>query len=598
MLRPAALICALAVPAAGQGFQTPPPGGESLLPPGEAFVEATFSNWANADATREVVEVTGMPFERAVRITNTRPASPRYGVQLGVETTGAVREGDAILVSVFVRGAADGGGPVSAAARLQQNGGEANGGEYGELVPLDVNASAAPGEWRQFLRAARSPLTQPDGTHSFSVHLGDKAQAVELGGLQIINYGPDRALDTLPVTRVSYPGMEPDAPWRAAAADRIDRLRKADLTVTVTDAAGTPVPGAAVRVELKRHTFGFGVAADADLLAMTRGQFEQYAAGGHDDYAGMTWDDVLKYRSVVERNFNKVVLENDLKIGGWNAGEANDGSRFRRDWTFAALDWLNDRGIEARGHYGVWGPIDASQPWNTGGIDTGENYGPEMLAYLRGFVPRIAGRVGEWDAINHIVGWGPETLGKRYGTEYYARVLRTMRELDPAAEMWVNEGNVLSGGGQDPAYRQVIRELTDLGQTPDGAGFMAHFRDGSLTAPDDLLKTLDAYAELVPKLQLTELDYDGLNREAQARYLGDVLTVAFSHPATVGVVQWGFWEPRHWRPDAALWKKDWSLRPAGQRYRDLVLRDWHTDATVRTGPDGSVTVRGFKGIMK
>ncbi len=596
MLRPAALLLALAAPAAGQDFQSPPPGGESLLPAGDAFVDAAFTNWANGDATREVVDIQGMPFERAVRITNTRPASPRYGVQLGVKTTGEIKEGDAVLVSFFVRGAADGGGPVSAAARLQQNGGEVERRRSTPgLVDLDVNAAAAGDQWRQFLQPARSPLTQPDGTHSFSVHLGDKAQTVEVGGLRILNYGPDRPLDTLPVTRVSYPGMAPDAPWRAAAADRIDRLRKADLTVTVKDAAGDPVPGAAVRVELKRHKFGFGTAADADLLVMTRDQFEQLVAQNHGSYVGLTWDDVLKYRSVVEENFNKVVLENDLKIGGWNAGEGNDGGRFRRDWTFAALDWLAERNIEARGHYGVWGPIDASQPWNTGGIDVGENYGPEMLKYVRGFVPQIAGRVGEWDAINHIVGWGPETLGKRYGTEYYAQVLKTMRELDPNAEMWVNEGNILSGGGQDPAYRQVIRELNDLGQTPDGAGFMAHFRDGSLTSPDDLLKTLDAYAELVPKLQLTELDYDGLNREAQAQYLGDVLTVAFSHPAMDGVVQWGFWEPRHWRPDAALWKEDWSLRPAGQRYRDLVLRDWHTDATVKTAADGTATVRGFKG---
>ena len=166
------------------------------------------------------------------------------------------------------------------------------------------------------------------------------------------------------------------------------------------------------------------------MLVMSREDFERYVAGGHGSYVGLTWRDVLTYREVFAANFNKAVLENDLKIGGWQAGASDEGARFRRSWTYAALDWLDERGIEVRGHYGVWGPIDAGQPWNTGGIDTGPEYGPKMLEYLDEFVPQIAGRVGEWDAINHIVGWGPETLGKRYGNEYYAEVIRRMRALD------------------------------------------------------------------------------------------------------------------------------------------------------------------------
>ena len=452
-----------------------------------------------------------------------------------------------------------------------------------------------PAAWVQYIQPVKAPLTQPDGTHSFSIHLGEKAQTVELGGLQILNFGPDRDRESLPVTRTTYPGREPDAPWRAAAAARIDKHRKGDLTVTVVDAAGNPVAGALVKVAMTRHAFGFGAAADADLLVMSREEFERYADGGHGSYKDLTWDDVLKYRETVEANFNKVVLENDLKIGGWQAGRNNDGARFRRDWTFAALDWLAQRDIEVRAHYGVWGPIDAGQPWNTGGIDTGPEYGAEMLRYLNTFVPQIAGKVGEWDAINHIVGWGPETLGKRYGSDYYADVIRLMRELDPHAEMWVNEGNIVSGGGQDPAYRAVIDDLIDLGAPPDGAGFMAHFRDGSLMGMDRMYEVFDAYADRGLKLQLTELDYDGLNRELQADYFRDVLTLAFSHPAMDGIVQWGFWAKRHWRPESALWQENWSLRPAGVAYRDLVLRDWWTRAAVRTGADGTVTVRGFRG---
>ncbi len=584
--------------AAGEPGQRIPSGGESLLPEGFTLSTDGFGNWGAADAAATVVPVEGVPFKNALRVSVPTASELRYGVQLSVPTRGDVTEGDTLFMVLWVRGEAADGGALAVHARLQQNGGEANGGGYAEILPLNASTAGSlsdPSGWTQHLQSVKSPLTQPDGTHSVSIHLGGKAQTLELGGLQLLNYGPDRDRQSLPVTRTTYDGRAADAPWRAAAAARIDRHRKADLTIVVTDADGAPLPGVTVEVTMTRHAFGFGVAADADLLVMTRAQFDRYAAGGHGSYQGFTWDDVLKYRATLAANFNKVVLENDLKIGGWIVGLKNDRGRFRREWTLAALDWLKERQIEVRGHYGVWGPIDANEPWNTGWFETDERYGDKMLAYLKDFVPQIAGRVGEWDAINHIVGWGPETLGKRYGNEYYAEVIRLMRELDPSAEMWVNEGNILSGGGQDPAYRAVIDDLIRLKQPPDGAGFMAHFRDGSLTGMNRMKQVLDAYADRGLKLQLTELDYDGLNRELQADYVRDVLTLCFSHPAMDGVVQWGFWAKRHWRPDSAPWSENWDLRPVGQAYRDLVYRQWWTDVTVKTGADGTATVRGFRG---
>ena len=74
-----------------------------------------------------------------------------------------------------------------------------------------------------------------------------------------------------------------------------------------------------------------------------------------------------------------------------------------------------------------------------------------------------------------------------------------------------------------------------------------------------------------------------------------MLTLSFSHPAMDGIVQWGFWAGRHWRPDSAPWAGELEPRPIGQVYRDLVFGEWWTDATVKTGADGTVVVRGFMG---
>jgi len=76
------------------------------------------------------------------------------------------------------------------------------------------------------------------------------------------------------------------------------------------------------------------------------------------------------------------------------------------------------------------------------------------------------------------------------------------------------------------------------------------------------------------------------------------MTITFSHPHVNGIVMWGFWAGKHWKPEAALYRKDWSIKPAGKAWDDLVLNQWWTRETVRTDPAGHCTVRGFLGEYK
>ena len=576
---------------AGAGWQAAPEGGVSLLPDATPEDDLFLSLQPGAAATQATLDVDpadGVPFDRAVRVAVTNPGDEQWSVQLVLNTVGDVAAGDTVLLTFFARGGGGDSGPVRAEAYLQQIGGS-----YSKLASAEV---AAGGAWTQYLAPAGVSAAQPDGTHQFVVHLGFQPQTVEIGGLEILNYGDRFAPEELPRTRVTYDGRDPAADWRAAADRRIDQLRKADLTVEVVDQYGRAVDGAAVRAEMTRHEFGFGTAVDAFLLGVTETEF---AASLDWASRGMTWQDVRTYRDTVEANFNKVVLENDLKLGGWLAGESNDNGRFRRVWTDRALDWLAERDIEVRGHYGVWGVIDPGDTWDTGGFDTSggrdSGYDRFLLDHLEDKIPAVGARVAEWDAVNHPVGWGPETLLDRYGIEFYRDVFARMRELAPGAELWINEDQILSGDGNLEPYLALVNDLIAAGQTPDGVGFMGHFTEGSLLGVPDLLDRLDRFAAVVPKLQLTELDVFSYDRELQADYLGDVLTAAFSHEAMDGVVQWGFYESNHWRPEASLWREDWSLRPSGERFRELLFDRWWTDEAVQTDGDGAASIRGFKG---
>jgi len=63
----------------------------------------------------------------------------------------------------------------------------------------------------------------------------------------------------------------------------------------------------------------------------------------------------------------------------------------------------------------------------------------------------------------------------------------------------------------------------------------------------------------------------------------------------VALLTWGFWENSHWRPNGAYYRSDWSVKPAGQVWMDLVTRTWWTDETVTAGADGTARTRGFLG---
>ena len=120
---------------------------------------------------------------------------------------------------------------------------------------------------------------------------------------------------------------EPDADWRIAAHQRIDRLRKGDLVVEVKGAGGQPVVGAKVRATMRRHAFRFGSAVAAEELLGPA-------------------PDNRHYRDAFERLFNCAVFENDTK---WP--QTYRGVPSRVDEAHA---WLKERQIAVRGHCLVW----------------------------------------------------------------------------------------------------------------------------------------------------------------------------------------------------------------------------------------------------
>lgn len=543
-----------------------PDGGRDLL--SQDLTALRFGARDEAQASGRIVPVSDQPFPKAWRVTHQKRPKESWFVTLHVDIDGAIERGDTLLLSLAMRCLSSEDESGDGVARIQVQ-------DRTSHERISAYVARAGKTWQSLRYPLRAERDAPQGQANISIHLGGYPQSVELADIRLINYGKSRTPDTLPMTRGSYQGQAPDAAWRAQALQRIDTLRKGPLQIRVVDDQGQPVANARVQVELKRHAFGFGSVV-------------------HPTYLMAENKDGDRYRDIVAKTMNKAPLETGFRWQNWFAGSERRRKQ-SRDLLDRSLDWLNAHHIEVRGHYLMWAPLSPdTQPEAL--LENGPALRKALFAHMADKSQFAGTRVQEWDAINHIIGWGQRYADVTGSQKIYADVIRLGRQLNPHAEMWINEGQILPGGSRRDAYLAMVKYLQQQQAGLDGIGFMSHFTSGSLTGMGELNRVYDQFAQLGVPLQLTELDVDtGFDELLQADYLRDVLILSFSHPAVEAVNLWGFWEGRHWRPNAALWRKNWAIKPAGQVWLDLVHSQWHTRAKGTSDHTGRFETSGYFG---
>ncbi|MDB6070830.1 MAG: hypothetical protein JWL81_2001 [Verrucomicrobiales bacterium] len=568
---PVVLLLSFAGAGFGKGAEIPE-GGRGLL--GSPELKVYAGRAADRGAAAETVPVTGRSFPTAQRLLMPQnPANP-WDAGARAALTGPVAEGEVGLV-VFEARAIPLSGQVPADASA---GGavyleEVNPPSYPKAAELSFKCGP---DWQVFYLAFKATRSLPEGKGAVVFHLGQRAQGLELGPVRVLNYGNALEVKDLPRTAVTYRGRGVDEPWRKEAADRIAKFRMAPLVLKVVDAAGKPRAGVAVRLRQVRSAFGFGSAVTAEWLTKP----------GADGDA---------YRKIVEDSFSRVVFENDLKMEFWEDSLKNaSDSTFRWENTQKACDWLKARNIGIRGHYLSWAPWEK---WSEELKGQPDKIRERILTHIPRITKEIGERVIEWDAINHLAGWA-SNIDEVTGPGVYTEIMKTSRAATKLP-LWVNEDQVFRPGRQQEDYYARIQKLIADGQKPDGIGNQAHFDDSFLPGPMELLANSDRFAALVPALQITEFDVvTHGDEQLEADYLRDVLTMAYSHPAYTGFIVWGFWEGRHWKPEAALWRKDWKEKPSAVVWKELVNDQWATSAEGKTGENGEYLVPAHFGTYE
>ncbi|HMQ48690.1 MAG TPA: endo-1,4-beta-xylanase [Saprospiraceae bacterium] len=537
--------------------------------------------WGDINASNQ--SIADQPFSQKVQIAINSAGTNQWDAGYGIHNIQQISSGSACLLVIWLRTPSS---PAQVSLFVE------NTSTYEKEVYLTFDLTE---QWTQFLIPFDANQTYAADGLSVGLHLAWLQQSVEIGGLAVLNYGTSLSIDDLPnqTNNDQYGGWEIDAPWRAAAAERIEQLRKANLTIKVQNADGSPIPGALVEVEMLRHEYAFGSAVVSRLFAGNNGQNNTYETKLLDlDGEG--------------HGFNWVVFENALKWPGWEQNWITS-----KPETANAVQWLRDHDIQIRGHNLVWPgwsnlPPDIEDHQDDPAYIENRifNHIEEITTY-----PGIEGNIAEWDVLNEITTNRDLEYalqgqpGYVTGREIYVKIFEKLAEVDPNTKTYINDYVTISqantGGGLYDLKKQFAQELIDAGVQLDGIGFQGHI-GGFPTSIYDVKSILDDfYTTFGTTAKITEYDTnEAIDDELAATYLRDFLTLVFSHPSTDGFMMWGFWDGAHWHGNAPMFYQDWTLKPAGSAFIDLVYNDWWTEESGMTDANGTYSLRGFKGAYK
>lgn len=536
-----------------------PSGGESLLPP-ESLSALSLTGDQAALVSVQTVPVQNQSFDQALKLTTSTGIAAAWNAQLVAPISRPIKSGDVLLGHFWlrcVRSMTDEGYTDFVVEQATA--------PFDKAIDFPISATQ---DWREVFVSFRAMRDYPAGSAHICLRLGYDSQTIEIGGVELIDYGASRKLDDLPRTKITYEGRSADAPWRKAALARIEQIRKGDWNIHLVDSAGKPISGADIHAVLVDNAFGFGACVDVQHLL---------AEGPDGD----------KYRDVVAKLFNQVVFENDMK---WQA--LYNGISPQLD---KAVQWLLDHHIRIRGHNLVW----PSWRWLPAELQQYKN-DPEKLRqitaeHITQVVSHFKGKCFQWDVVNEP--YSNHDLTDILGRDAINQWYWLARKADPSCKLYMNDFGILgTDTAHENAFFDILKAMRDLGGPIDGIGIQSHFGE-VLPAPEHILKTFDRFSKLGLPIESTELSLNLDDQQLQADYMRDYLIACYSHPDVKGVMLWGFWETaaKYWRPKAAMYTTDWSLKPEGKVWIDLVHHQWTTNVHERTNPAGQTRIRGFFG---
>jgi endo-1,4-beta-xylanase len=349
----------------------------------------------------------------------------------------------------------------------------------------------------------------------------------------------------------------------------INENRKGDITIKT-------MPGSDVKIEQQRHEFLFGTAISDELA--------------EKDRKAMSAENRKIFLKTLRDNFNYAVHENALKWYDTEI-EQNKVSYYLADRIWELCNEVN---IPMRGHCIFWDKDEYIMPWLKK-LNTDE-LRAAVIRRAIDVTKHFRERINEFDLNNEMI--HNDFFRRSLGYGILNEMAWAAKSGNPEATLFVNDYGILADGGFNAdAYINQIDNLLASGVPIGGIGCQGHQATYSKTimSAEHVQKTLDRLAKFNLPIKITECLFDADTEESQAEEMRKIFPIYFAHPGVEAILIWGFWAGAHWQPHTALWRKDWTITPQGQVYRDLVFNKWWTRESGKAGKDGIFIARAFFG---
>lgn len=562
--------------------------GKTLIK-GDLFETFSAYNAGGVEkADLQIVSIDGTDIDKAIRISTPEKTNQAWNYSINFYNSFPVNKGDVVFASVKARAVETTGGIPKGTVNIIMMEPMPS---YAMLSSLEFNTGK---EFCQGRIAFKADHDYQPAEIQFSIQFGYDPQTIETADIKFVNCGNDAQIKQLALSadavvhervknkvKQTYQGREEDAQWRKDAWQRIEKIRKADLTVIVQDKNGNSIENAKVKLNQQTHKFWFGN-ENRSLLLLSD---EDYLRDRNISQA-----DAEEYRRKFKELFNITAFGNDLVYNYWYAYGKEKAKR-------VCDEFLKPNGIALRGIPLIWaGRQTWKNPEKLFELST-EELRSHLISHMTEMMTVLKGQAVMWDVLNEPIS-EPEFVDK-LGRDEAVKWYKLARQLEPDAKLYCNDYSILLDRGKLEKFIELVRYLLDNGAPIDGVSPQSHlWASATLPSIETLKENFDLLAELGLEIYPDQFEVIVNDEQLHSDYTRDFYILAFSHPAVVGVTHWGFWEGDIWMSDAAWFRKDWSEKPFATTYKDLVFNQWRTNIDSKTDKQGNFKTRGFLGNYK
>lgn len=322
---------------------------------------------------------------------------------------------------------------------------------------------------------------------------------------------------------------------------------------------------------------------NAGLLAAAALPFARSASGSEWSipFGAAVQDGALRedadYRQALKDHCQLLVGEGGLKW--YDVRPSRD--QFVFEQPDRIVDFAAENGMKMRGHTLSW--YAAMPDWALA-MQTADEAEHELVHHIHTVVSRYRGRVPSWDVVNEPISEDPGRTGQfresiwqsTIGPRYMDIALRTAHELDPQAQLVINEYDIEMNDGAHRRKRDglldLVRDLKDRDVPLHAVGMQGHLRSGMEVDKDGVSRFVEELKTMGVDVLVTEMDVidnhlPASDEERDAAVAGlahDFLSAINDVAPPTAILTWGI-------SDRYTWVPMWFTRRDGRRNRPLPL---------------------------